>query len=144
MTTVINKHTCPTCGQSINEREISLYSGMVKSLARLYCRAKQRGEHEFTRKEMVDIFKGSANEIARWGDWVYFGGLVYKPAGKGTWGLNMERCSAFLSNNLEIAIRVSKDPISKQITTIERGTVRDIKNLSSFLDENQQYIAKYL
>lgn len=141
----INRTSCTHCGQTINEREIGLYSGMVKALVRIYYTCSRSGHNEFTRKEIKPLFKGKDSEIARWGDWVIFGnGMVYKPHGKGTWGLNMERVRDFIDNKYQVNLRVLKRGKSNDITVLERGYISDVPNLSEFLDEAKEFISKYV
>lgn len=108
-----NRRVCPYCGQTINERIVGLYSGMVRALVRVYYWCLKEDRHEFSRKDIKHLFRGVDNEIARWGDWIMFGaGMVYKPAGKGSWGLNMERTKAFIDGKRQIPLRISKSPSS--------------------------------
>ncbi len=117
---------------------------MIKALIRVYYWCNKTKKHEFSRKEMKHLLKGSDNDIARWGDLVYFGGLVYKPQGKGTWGINLERCREFISGKSEIPTEIYKNPITKEITKDAYRKINQIKNLSEFLDENKNYICEYL
>lgn len=142
--TVINKQSCPTCGRSINEREIALYTGMVKALIRIFYWCQQNNRHEFDRKDIKHLFRGVDNEIARWGDWVFFGGLVYKPEGKGSWGLNIGRCRAFINGSIQIPTKAYKNPITNEIRKDDMRYISEVKNLKEFMDENMQYVAKYL
>ena len=136
---------CPCCGQIISWRVITIYSGMVKALIRVWFWCKKNGRHEFTRKEIKDILGKNPNEIARWGDWIIFGGgMVYKPQGKGSWGLNMERVEEFIRGERAIPIKVAKGRRAGEIEVLEYGTIKDIKGLGAFLDANQQYIVEYL
>src|SRR3990167_6152427 len=108
MGNTINKEVCPCCGQSINKRQIGLFKGMAEALWNVYCWCVERNRHEFERKEIKHLFRNE-NITARFGDWVFFGGLVYKN-GKGFYGLNMERCKEFFQGRLAIPTIVTKDP----------------------------------
>lgn len=141
---VVNKQSCPTCGQSVNEREIALFSSMVQTLIRVWYWCKENRVHEFQRKDIKHIFNGDENVIAHWGDWVFFGGLVYKPAGKGTWGLNMERCSNFISGKLAIPTKAYKNPLEKTVRYSDERYINEIPHISNFLDKSKQYVVKYL
>ena len=141
----MNKKRCPCCNQIVSERVITLYSGMVRALIRVWYWCKKTGKYEFTRKEMKKYLNGKDNEIARWGDWIIFGnGMVYKPEGKGSWGLNMERVEAFITGVRDIPTKVSKDPTTNITTVLEKGYIHEIKNLDAFLDESGKYIAEYI
>lgn len=141
----VNRKICPCCGQTINDREVTLYSGMVKALVRVYYWCLENDKHEFTRKEIKPIFKGVDNEIARWGDWILFGnGMVYKPDGKGSWGLNMERVREFVEGKREIPTRVVIRRLDGENEYLDYKNIGCIPNLGNFLDEAGQYISKYI
>ena|SRR3990167_6369758 len=139
--TTLNKQTCSCCGQSINKRQIGLFQGMVVSLWGVYCWCIDHNKHEFQRKEIKHLFKDE-NVSARFGDWVFFGGLVYKE-GKGHYGLNMERCAEFFKNRLPIATMVTKDPRTGEIEKYDPRTIRQIPSLVEFLDSDNRFIVLY-
>lgn len=142
---VINKKVCPYCGQTINKREVTLYSGMVKALVRVFYWCKKKGIHEFTRKDIKPIFNGKDNEIARWGDWIHFGnGMVYKPEGKGSWGLHMDRVAEFIAGKRQIPSKVLIDKVNDQTEYLDYKYISEVSNLSKFLDEAGEYIVKYI
>ena len=107
------KQFCEKCGQCTSEREIALYRGLVTALWRVYKWCRQKGVHEFIRKDVKHLFTNE-NDTARFGDWVLFGGLVYKK-GKGHYGLNLERCNDFFSGELAIPTRLWKNPVTGEI-----------------------------
>lgn len=138
----VNREICPHCGQTINYHEVALVKTMVQALFRIYIIAKQSGKHEFKRKEIAQVLR-SETETARWGDWILFGaGMIYKPTGKGSWGLNMERVNEFLTGKKIIPIRVAKR--GQDVKVLEQGTIHAVKGVSQFLDENKQYVVQYL
>ena len=137
----LNKQTCVTCGQSVNEREITLYSGMVSDLWKVLKWCEERNTYLFQRKDIKHLFRNE-NSTARFGDWVNFGGLVFKSE-KGHYGLNIERCRDFFAGSYQIPKSVYKNPLTKEITAGERVYINQIQNLTAFLDENRQYIARY-
>lgn len=141
---VHNKKVCPECGQVVNKREVTLYSGMVKALLRVYAWCHENGINEFTRKDMKHLFRGSDNLIARWGDWVLFGnGMVYKPNGKGTWGLNMGRVKEFIDKQRKVPTTVVIDRTKGPNEYLDYKSIDEIPNLSEFLDQFQMYIVNY-
>jgi hypothetical protein len=139
--TTLHKQTCPTCGQSVNERQIALFKEMVDTLKEVYTWCREHGRHEFSRKDVKHLFRGESVS-ARFGDWVFFGGLVYKEK-KGSYGLNMERCYEFFTNRLSIPTLVLKNPLTDEVEKKEWRTITGIPALSNFLDQNQEFIAKY-
>lgn len=141
----VNKKVCPCCGQVINNREVTLYSGMVKALLRVYYWCKKNGKHEFTRKEIKQLFKGVDNEIARWGDWILFGnGMVYRPGHmRGHWGLNLSLVGEFIQKRRTIPTRVVIDRESGDVYKYDYKYIDQVPNLKEFLDEAGEYIVKY-
>lgn len=141
---VENAERCPHCGQIMNEREMTLSKSMVKALARVFIFAREQGKNEFSRKEIEHCFR-TLTDKATFGDWIYFsGGLVYKPKGRGTWGINVERTAAFLKGEYRLPIRIAKKKASKEVTILEEGTIKDVRDIRSFLDDQGDFIAKYL
>lgn len=136
----VGKEVCQSCGQTVNSREINLFSGMVSALFDIAKWCKENNQYEFTRKEIKHLLKNDS-QIARFGDWVYFGGLIYKK-GKGHYAIDISRARLFYANRLEIPISVAKDP-KGLVTTIRTGKVLDVPNLTEFLDENLMFLAKY-
>ena len=138
------KHTCPTCGTTLDEREITLYSGMIHALKRVFEWCEKRGIYEFTRKD-IKHFLTSDNEIARFGDLVLFGGLVYRPKGKkkGNYGINVQRTRDFFAGKYEIPTSIWKNPITKTLSKEKYCFIDDIPSLYEFLDKNQEFIARY-
>lgn len=129
-------------GKATKWREINLYTGMVKSLIRVYDWCQKKGVHEFTRKEIKNKILLDENDAARWGDWIMFGsGMVYKPEGKGSWGLNMPRVKNFLDGKRKIPLRILKR--GKDIRVVEWGNIKKVKNLMSMLDEDLKYLVTY-
>lgn len=124
-------------------REINIYTGLVSALIRAYKWCLDNDRHEFSRSDIKHLILRNENDTARWGDWILFGnGMVYKPEGKGSWGLNMERVQEFLEGKREIPIKVAKR--GKEFKVLEIGTIKNIKNLSDYLDGDMKYMVKYL
>jgi hypothetical protein len=135
------KNRCQTCGRILDKREIALFDGMVKSLFRVYKWCVEKNKNEFTRKEIEHLLL-DGNQKERFGDWVLFGGLVYKN-GKAKYGLNMTRCDAFFTGKMNIPSRVWKDPITKEIIKVDYKSINQIPGLVKFLDEDGFFKAKY-
>ena len=142
--TTINKECCPTCGRSVNMREIAIFSSLVSAIFRVWMVCNEKGQYTFTRKEVKTIIGGSDSIIARFGDMVLFGGILYHPDGKkGEYGFNIERAKMFFTGKMAIPTKALKHPITGEITFSDERTIDKIRNLSSFLDENREYIARY-
>jgi len=137
------KQSCPTCGQSVNIREIVLFSGMVRALVKVYAWAREKDVHEFTRKDIKHLFTNE-NETARFGDWILFGGLVYRPLGaqRGCYGLNFDRVEDFLSGRTQIPTTILKDPLKGTHEPTDYRHIKDIKNLSDLLTHGE-FVAVY-
>lgn len=139
------KQNCPTCGQSINEREIGIFYSMVTALFQVWRWSEDKKIHEFTRKDIKHLFDNE-NVTARFGDWIMFGGLVYRPTGekkKGKYGLNIERVKNFFNGELAIPTVIYKNPLTKELTPDRYKTINKIPHLSEFLDEAGEYRAWY-
>lgn len=133
---------CPTCGQNISEREIALYRGLVVALWKVFNFLGEKGSgYKFSRKEIKHLFT-EEGETARFGDWVFFGGLVFKYA-KGQYGLNIERCESFFRGEYEIPIRVWKNPVTGEIKREDYRTIHKIPKLIECLNEDGSYNARY-
>jgi len=139
----LDKQNCPTCGQSVNEREIVLFEELVRALFQVWLWAKKRGIHEFSRRD-IKQFLTNENISARFGDWVLFGGLVYHPNHqKGEYGLNIPRCDEFFAGFRAIPTVAYKNPLTGVIRYEEPKKLGQIKKLRSFLTENYEFIVKY-
>lgn len=132
---------CPVCGQVVSSREIALYRGLIIALWRVYCFVKEKGKYTFTRKEVKHLFKNE-NDTARFGDLVFFGGLLWK-SGKAHYGLNMDRCRDFFANELAIPTRIWKNPKTNEITKEDYKTLNQIPTILEKLNEEGFYVANY-
>ena|ERR1700686_3058107 len=138
--TKIQKQRCGLCGHIISKRQISLYSGMIKTLYQVFKWCEQKGIHEFKTAQVKHLF--DLNSSARFGDLVYFGGIVYKTK-KAHYGLNMQRCDQFFRGQYNIPEYVVKNPITG---TVEQGpdiTIGQVPHLSKFLNEDNEFQARY-
>lgn len=132
------KHFCPTCGQNITPRRITLYKGLTDALYRVYEWCLKNNIHEFNRKDIKHLMIDE-NCTARFGDWVLFGGLVYKES-KGNYGLNLERCQKFFENRLAIPSAIIKDPVTGSLEHQDYRTISQIQPLTNYLDLNGEYV----
>lgn len=127
------------------EREIALFEGMAEALWRIFRWCEDKGIHEFSRKDVKHLLR-TESESARFGDWVWFGGLVYK-RGKGRYGLNMERCDRFFRGRYQIPLRIFKKtykmPKTWQYRTEGVGTINEIPALTRLIGSDGEFRARY-
>lgn len=132
---------CCMCGKRTGQREVALFKGMVVELWKVLKWCEEKGRFEFKRKE-INYLLGQVG-YARFGDWIYFGGLVYKK-GKGEYGLNVERCNDFFSGKGQIPLSIWKDAKTKKIAEYgELGKINQVKGVVEFLDSDNLFVAKY-
>jgi hypothetical protein len=134
------KGRCTKCGHITDKREIALYKGLFEALGMVYEWCKKNNTHAFKMRDIRGLI--GHNEYARFGDWVFFGGLVYKDE-KAHYGLNMDRCEDFLFGSKIIPIAGWKDPITGEFTASRWGNRNEVPGLNKFLDEKQMYRSKY-
>lgn len=137
-----NKQSCPTCGQSVNRRRINCTKAMVSALIKVREWCIANGRTEFSRAEIKHLFT-TETETATFGDWVHFGGMLYKPAGRGSWGIHMDRATEFLAGRAAIKISVWHDPLAKTYTPDRIGTIRDVKGISAYTNAAGDFIVEY-
>lgn len=114
---------------------------MVTALWNVLRWCEKRNRMEFERKEIKHLFTNE-NQSARFGDWLLFGDLVYRPAHatKGHYALNKERIEAFFSGKLKIPTVVFKNPITGNITAEQERFIGEIEKLTNFLTSDQEFI----
>ncbi len=133
------------CGHThiVSRRKIVLNRDMVTALSLVFNYLWERQRSEFSRMEVKKLFNES--QSARFGDLVYFGGLVYKKQ-KGEWGMNFGRTKSFLDNKTKLHEWVAKDPITKNIVeqSEEMVGIREVKGVTCLLSSNGQFMVEYL
>ena len=82
-------------------------------------------------------------EIANFGYWVYFGGILYK-RGRGNWGMNMKRARMFLKGQATINTEVVFDPLTGEHKLSEQKYIYQLKGLKDFLDSAGNFVPEYL
>lgn len=140
----VNKQTCPTCGQSVNERQVSLFKGLVAALWSVfqYCAAHEVST--FRRKDVKNLFT-SENQTTRFGDWIWFDPNLIRRDGlkKGHYELNMARAADFFAGLVAIPTVVWKNPLTGEIKRECPLFVYQIKGLSEFLIDNDEFVSVY-
>lgn len=137
----IIEHTC-SCGHKhrVSERAIAISTSHVKALWSVYKWCREKGIHEFETRDVKHLW--DKTQYATFGDLVYFGGLVYKNQ-KAHYGLNMERCHEFFRNELGIAERVWKNPITREVRPEGHILCRQVPHIMAFLDADGYYVVEY-
>lgn len=133
---------CPYCGGNIRDRKVALYKGLVDTLYQIYCWCGKNRRHEFHTREIRHLL--GKIEYTRFGDFVRFGGIVYKPKVEGEsekafFGINMARAKEFFSGQREIPLQITLDQITGEIVDEVRGKVSDFPELSAFIKSNGLY-----
>lgn len=133
---------CPYCNANIKDRLASMHKGLVDALYQVYCWCGKNKKHEFHTKDIKHLL--GHTEYARFGDFVRFGGLVYKPkvdgkSEKAFFGLNMARAKEFFAGQRDIPLQITLDQITGEIVNEVRGKVGDFPELSAFIKKNGLY-----
>lgn len=136
--------SCPMCGQSVEDRVITIYEDLIDQLYKIYCWCGENKKHEFTTKEIRHLL--NHNGYARFGDFVKCsGGILYRPeddAGnttKGTYGLNMARAKAFFRGEREMPMQVSLNQLTNEKTILKTAKIGDFPKLTVLLNEKGLY-----
>lgn len=138
----IGKQSCPTCGQSTNKREISVYRGMVNMLYRVWQWCESTGVWHDIRSRDVFQFAANRNESVRFADWrTICPSLV--GGRKGYYSFSQKNLRAFFTGKVRLACTALKNPLTKEITRYDHRYVHEVANLGEFLNENEEYIAQY-
>lgn len=134
--------TCPYCNGSIKDRKIALYKGLIDSLYQIYCWCGKNRKHEFHTKDIRHLL-GQIN-YTRFGDFVRFGGILYKPkingkSVKALYGINMARAKEFFAGQRTIPLQITLDQITGEIIEETRGKVSDFPELYQLLKKDGMY-----
>ena len=129
--------SCPVCSGNIEDRKVAIYSELLTALYQVYVWCGKNGRHEFSMKDIRELL--GRNEYARFGDLVRFGGLVYKPDGKASYGLNMGRTKEFFNGQRSIPIQIVLNQITDEIVAATYVYVWQIRGLPELLDAEGGY-----
>ena len=127
---------CPCCRQNIKDRKITLYGSLIADFYKVYRWCGKKRRHEFQRKEINHLL--SRNSHARFGDLIWFGGMVYKN-GKSNFGINMKRTKAFFHNKAKIPGQVVINQLTNKIETRTYIDLSKVKQLSALINKDGLY-----
>ena len=131
------------CHQSCNERQITLFTGMVDALWTVFRYCDRRGVNFFTRKEVKSLFTDE-NQTARFGDWILFvPTMVRRDGQKGHYQIDLQLCRDFFAGRLKIPTTVLKNPLTGTLRREDYKFIDEINKLSDFLIANREFIAVY-
>lgn len=144
MAKTTNRETCecPSCGDvhTTSERIVSLFGDMVVALILVTDFCERNGRDRFTRAEVKGLY-ANENITANFAYWTRFGDIIGREA-DGQYRINIENARLFLRGELVIptSIAVDKNGAARPLTM---GTVRDVRSVSDFLDNNRQWVVRY-
>jgi len=130
-----NVGKCFSCGKRTGERKIAFFADMARALHKVWKWCQEKNVYEFNRKDIKHLFTNE-NQSARFGDWILFGGLVYRPAGtgKGEYGLNVQRVEDFFANKLQIPTMIVKTKDSSGSVIYLKSNYKLLKDLPELLE----------
>lgn len=145
-----NIQKCPTCGQSVNAREINLNLTMVQALFLVWkwCIEKERFEN-IKRSEFSHLWGHNETITANFGYWIDFGNstkMVTRGAsGRGYYNFDPKTIGQFLQGKIQIPSKIIRNPLEIPTDTFhDPKMVTELPDLGAFLDENKDYIVTYL
>lgn len=142
----LHKQSCPTCGQSVNERIIGLSAIMVDALRQVFRWCVQTGKYEdVSRHDFAHVWSGSESvtgTFAYWRDFTKETGMVTGENGR--YSFDLEKIAQFLGGKLAVPTVIIRNPLTKQDVFDEYRFVEDVADVTAFLDEDRQYIVRYL
>lgn len=134
---------CPCCNANIEDRKVIIYKELVEALYEVYIYCGKKGKHKFETKEVRHLF--TKNAYARFGDFVRFGGIIYRPkesngkSRKALYGINMARAKEFFQGKREIPVQITLNQISNEIVGQVMCKVTEFPPLVSLLRSNGLY-----
>jgi len=143
----IEEGACPYCGHEDRDRKIAFFVDMARALHKVWVWCMANKKYEFTRKEVKHLFTNE-NQTARFGDWIMFGGLVYRPKNesgeieKGTYGLNKDRVRQFFTGQLSIPTIIIKKRVWGKTELLKESykTIKDMPELNTLLVDGKYNI----
>lgn len=136
----VNIEKCPCCGQSVNEREISLYEGMVDALANVFAWCKEKNRWEDIRFKEFNHLLGPS-EMARFSDWRFFAPHLISGA-NGSYTFDEKGIAAYLANETTVNTRILNNPLTKERKFFDPKKAREVAPAYAFMDAGE-YVATY-
>lgn len=127
---------CPCCHQNIKDREVTLYKALINDLYKVYRWCGENKRHEFDMKDIRQLL--TRNSYARFGDLVWFGGIVYKQ-GKSHYGINMGRAKEFFKGERTIPGSITINQLTNSIESRKPVHISEIKNLRELINSEGLY-----
>lgn len=132
---------CPCCGQNIKDRQITLYKGLVMDFYKVYKWCGVFKRHEFDMKDIRHLL--NRNSYARFGDLVWFGGIVYRPIKNGPskshYGINMARAKEFFHGHKTIPGSIVINQLTNSIESRNPVHISQIKPLTTLITSEGLY-----
>jgi len=143
MTVVINKQSCPHCGQSMNIREIGLFSGMVESLMRVFQWCEETGKWTGIRRSELEHCMRGTSQTMRFHDWKIFAPTMVGGEKKGHYDFNRYNILLFLTGKTMVPTKILRNPLTKEDLFADFLPVHQIPHLDTFMTDNHEFIVKY-
>lgn len=142
MTKVIDKEVCPCCGQTINQRQIVMFTGLVEALYQVWkwC-IKNKRYKDIKREEFKSVFKNE-NSTGRFGDWKLFM-PQYIYGKKGRYNFDVIGIEKFFNGQIEIPTIIMKRGKSGEFIYKNYKNINQIPNITEFLTRENDFIVKY-
>lgn len=135
----IPKKYCHVCHHNITPRYIQFYSGLIRALYEVCKFAQKKGVKEFRMVDIRDVLK--KNEYARFGDLVYFAGII-KKKGKAHYEIDLSLAKLYFKGEMKAPLYILKDPVTNKIIERKDGYITELKELKEFLHtENKLYLS---
>lgn len=137
------KH-CPTCGQSVNIREIQLTSTMVVALAKVWRWCIEKGKSDHIKREEFKHLFNNETWTANFAYWKDFAPSLVSGE-PSYYNFNLKNIAAFLAGKMRIPTLIRRNPLANPTDQLlDLRSVRDIPSLTEFLNDNRELIIQYV
>lgn len=141
---VIKKESCPTCGQNVSKRKVTMNKILVSAAAK-FCHAAIEQKTNVIKLRNVLL---TNSEYARVNDLVRFG-LLYKNADmfNGEYGVPIERIQKFIAGEHFVAEYFLTNPLAPN-DPVEMSanyvSVNEIKGITELMEELGPKVTEYI